>query len=464
MSIKTKASVATMLLAAACSVVLLVLHLHQRDDASREGTTAGSMSDQVRIPKSVSPEPTKIDLEIEVPTTYGSPLFLGDDCPDVLDVDVSTDEDCIRAIEEHFIDRAVYSISRTGIVPRDAPFTYREMFDSHDTDKKLVIAALSNADCRLVEGPIRMDLSETCNADAFYRYTYFTSVCHHASQWKDAFRPLASLGGKEAPSQSFPNESLQLPERENADVEKISRYQYRIEEYKALSNDDEDLYYKWRNSSREILLRNIWLDAFEMCPAYVVDSSLTPLDDSSSSEELLTWWGEGIHMSWRSRLELYAEEHRLPSDWADSIAELKPFEVLEAIAARLGFEWKLVVSEHVPGSFMDTAFMKSKSSVFPWMGHLSEAFRKSPLSRTQVVLNVVNGVIGLRESGYEADLDAIVAEICFTELEWKKKGVKDCATAIRNAESELDPQDIVALRTLDEIKAAALELNNYQYF
>ena len=461
---KTKAVVGTLLLLIACVGGLVLFNADSRDGSSMP---VNELEDQASYESSQEDSVPRLKSFVEVdvaPESATSPLFLGKECPELLDESVADDEVCLDAVERHFMDRPVYNVRFGGIVSRDSPFSFRSMFQNHMNDLRLVTEALSRPECRLLEGPIRLDLRETCNAESFFRFTYFSSVCRHAALWRENFEPLSYLETEASPYEKNLSDQRLLISEESAELGVMSRYQYKLEESKAISAFDDSMYYKWRNSERKALLRDVWLDTSGRCPSYVVDGSLSPLDNDTSNVELLNWWSEGAKVFWRARLQRYADTREFPPGWAGSVEDPEPYELLQSIAARLGSEWNLIVRNYVVGAFMDEKFMKSKQEFLNWKSQIGEAFRNIPNKREQVVLNVVQGIVGLREAGYEADIEYIARSLCEVGPEWKERGVKDCATAIRDAETKLDPQDIVSLRILDEVEAAALKLSDYQYF
>lgn len=461
---KTKAGIGTLLLLIVCAGGGLVL-LHVDDDdqvalaqgaaSESEGSFGKDKAQFARV------TPGSSDGEsLRAPPS--NPLFLGDECPELLDEGVAADEDCLDAVERHFMDKAAYVVKARGMVPRDAPFTYAAMFDRHPRDLESVVEALSRPECRLLEGPIRMDLRETCNAEAFFRYTYFSSVCRRAADWKEAFQPLSTLWDEVSLQGTGEVQVQLLTPEERAAWESQSRYQYWL-----VSSKD-------RNATRERLLMDIWL-ASKKCPSHVVDGSLSHFDGVAPNEELRHWWTEGTQETWRDQRRRDAVEHgyHLPPEWETGAGGLvEPHKLLQAIAARLGFEWTLMGGSfdrgtplgYIPGAVMDREFMDSKREHHLWSSQLGEALALSPRGRTDAVVHAVRGVVGMRKAGYEADIEYIVESLCDTDLEWRKKGAKDCATAFKDAGTRLDPQDIIALRVLDEIEAEARKLESYQYF
>ncbi len=143
------------------------------ESVSAQADVHGEVVDQVEF------EPVQL-VDSEKP--MASPLYLGHDCPDILDDDVRSDEGCLDAIERDLMDTAAYVVEHPYMVDREGPFTYRTMFDSLQQDRELVLEALARPECRLLDGPIRMDLKKTCNADAFYRLAVLTELC--SSVWR----------------------------------------------------------------------------------------------------------------------------------------------------------------------------------------------------------------------------------------------------------------------------------------
>ena len=75
------------------------------------------------------------------------------------------------------------------MVPMKSTFTYGEMFYGQMRDRELVVDVLLRPDFQLLEGPIRINLRETCNAEAFGRYARLTELCHTASEGGRWFDP-----------------------------------------------------------------------------------------------------------------------------------------------------------------------------------------------------------------------------------------------------------------------------------
>ena len=117
-----------------------------------------------------------------------SRLLLSEDCPEILDLSVATNQECMEAVEMHFLDRATYTVEFVGMIPKDGPYTFRMTFDSVETDRKLVVEALSRPTCQLLNGPIRFELREMCNADAIFRFLRFHEMCGGCQKLEHEFR------------------------------------------------------------------------------------------------------------------------------------------------------------------------------------------------------------------------------------------------------------------------------------
>ncbi|MCY3883786.1 MAG: hypothetical protein OXG24_02605 [Gammaproteobacteria bacterium] len=107
----------------------------------------------------------------------GSTFFLGEECPERLDQDTHLKSECLDAVEQHFSKETTYTVDHFGMIPMESSFTYGAMTGNYERDRERVIEAFLSAECRLVEGPIRMDLKEKCNSYSFFRFAYFSEMC-----------------------------------------------------------------------------------------------------------------------------------------------------------------------------------------------------------------------------------------------------------------------------------------------
>ena len=364
------------------------------------------------------------------------------------------------AVEQYVLDEPAYTLEFHGMVPRDAAFTYKEMIDRHRQDREFVIEALSNPQCRLLRGAIRTDLSEICNAQAFFRYARFTEICQSVKGMDNDFR---------LSSNPHPNSQNQM-----------SMYQIHLHQDKSLAESrsgkegdfDRDLYHTLQDLRRKEVLRNVWLVSRKKCPSYVVNESLKPLNGDTGNEDLLKWWNEDIDAERRSRLELQAANFGwMPEKtrrWLDEVSVLERHELLNGIAARLGFEWLVIEEPQMLKVLNDSEYLESKFKLFPWMFELQFALNETSFSTSSEIDEpfgpIALAVVKMREDGYEADIKDIVNRLCSKESNLLDSRNDGCATAIKNAELALDPTSLKELRVLDEIDAMALKLNLYQEF
>lgn len=380
----------------------------------------------------VTPETESRLAELEESNnSLNSPLFLGDECPETLDQSISSNVECLQAIDQHFRSEAAYTIDYFGMVPQKSPFTYGEMFDEHKKDRELVVDALVRPECRLLEGPIRLDLREICNADAFGRYALFADLCHTATGGGRWFDPWLKSSK--------------------------SAYRHKMDELGDFKSNpakwqgNVDLYHSQLNELREKVLKDVWLGT--KCPSDTSGDWVFPYEASPTLGELATWWNEGTVEVRKNQLIKY----NLPSSVIDQL-QWAPHERLAEIAARLGDTRLVFYDSHISLLPGNNEYRNSKRSLYLWMEQLSEALEVRDSSREVSISLAARGLVGMRESGFEADVAEIARILCKTKDSQKAKTVvKDCASAFRAAESMLDTADWKALRMLDEIASQAVD-------
>ena len=348
----------------------------------------------------------QLDQEGEASMDSSSRLVLGDECPEWLDDSVRSDTKCLAAVEHYFLDKAVYTLTFPGMVPKQASFTFRTMFDSYESDKKLVADALVEPECQLLSGPMRMDLRDRCNAEALFRYNRFVTLCYVARgiNW---FEP-DSLGKS-----------------------RYQRYSGGTEELESARDEGDErleLYYSDRNDLREFVLRDVWLESSGLCPT---DSHL-PQERTKAHQglkEIVARLGDektlfpplgggigpgfGDEAYWKSKRELYT--------------------------------WQGHMINAIGGG--GTAFPTTDP--------------------TLAIVSAARGILGMRKAGYEPAVEEIVKDLCgsskFARLEKARGDIpRDCATAYQNAKLHLDPIDLQEFHALDEIKETAIKLDLYQ--
>lgn len=363
-------------------------------------------------------------------------LLLGDECPDPLEQSSLSNAECLKAIDQHFRSEAAYTIEYFGMVPKESPFTFGEMFDGYENDRELVVDALLRPECRLLEGPIRMDLRESCNADAFGRFTLLTELCHTATGGDKWFDPW--LKGSKSP---YRHKMDELGDFESNPGE---------------SQSDVEAYFAKVNEIREEVLKDVWLGS--KCPSFSSGDHLFPDEVSRSLVELARWWDEGTKEVRKNQLAKYD----VPPSVMDSL-QWAPYERLAEIAVRLG-DTRLVFYDSLISLLSESnEYRKSKRSLYLWMEQLNVALEVRDSSRERSIALAARGLVGMRESGFDADVAAVARFLCETEDSQETRTVvEDCASTFRAAELMLDTAEWKALRMLDEIATVALDQGFFQ--
>lgn len=379
-------------------------------------------------------------------------LFLEQECPEQIDHRIWSNEECLDAVERYVLEQPAYTLEFPGMVSRAAPFTYREMFENLRQDQELVIEALSNSQCRLLEGAIRTDLRELCNADAFYRYSRFAELCYSASA-VESYLNLSVRSGPETAAHQFhlqkKSKVLNSTDREDG-------------------NFVQDADYKVKNSSRRKVLHDIWLQSREECPTQLDMDLLLQRSVGTNDNELLEWWSGGSKVEQRYLIThmsiAYNWNTERTREWMDRNTLWKSPARLQQISARLGFEWLVVEHKTFTTVKRDPEYLKSRYQLFPWMDSLPHALVVDSMFKykeEEPLLHVVRGVVGMRKSGYEADLKGMVTDVCSNYHKRRDSKYDTCTTAVRGIEASLDLSSTEELKVLYEIEVLAMELDRY---
>ena len=95
-------------------------------------------------------------------------------------------EECLKALDAYFTKKPLVHMALSWVEFPDA-LTYATIFADPAGDRKRVFAALENPECRLEEGKrIRVDLKETCDAEAFSRFSKFLEICEYGGDPGDS--------------------------------------------------------------------------------------------------------------------------------------------------------------------------------------------------------------------------------------------------------------------------------------
>ena len=374
-----------------------------------------------------------------------SRLVLIENCPEILDPSVAKNQECMDAVEQHFSNRATYTLEFVGMVPRNGRFSYRETLNNVESDRELIIEALSRPECQLLDGPIRKELREMCNADAIFRYSHFAALCNASTHWVKEFelRPHPAYEVK----RSLYQDSLRRFERRVEDAFKDTSF-YRPENF-----DPIEEYYDDRNEYRENLLKEVWLTSTGKCPQIVSQPIIRDADLGRPRSDMLDWWLQ------------------------DPMRE-QDISNLRHVAARLGFERELLnttcrfqgrtLGKYALHGCLGKDYEESRRSLHPWSEDLAGGIDSFSIiymedeilpgfERASVLIRLSRGLASMEDSGFEADIEWVTNFICE-----KRRSVKeDCQAGIERAEKYFDANNTGALRILDRIAAKAIELNLY---
>lgn len=432
-------AIVAVLMGLVCLGFLVVVYMQPTDSGSADETEEAinqEANESLRQSRTTPKNESRLVKLEESESPSNSMLFLGDECLDPLEQSSLSSADCLNALDQHFRNEAAYTIEYFGMVPKKSSFTYGEMFDEQRNDRELVVDALRRPECRLLEGPIRLDLRETCNADAFERYALLTELCHTATGGSKWFDPW--LKGSKSP------------------------YRHKMDELGDFNSnpakwqDDVDLYHSQLNELREKVLKDVWFGT--KCPSDTSGNWLFPYEVSPSLVELLRWWNEGTVEVRKSQLTNY----NLPSNVIDQL-QWAPHERLAEIAVRLGDTRLVFYDSHISLLSGSNEYRNSKRSLYLWMEQLFEALEVRHSSRGESISLVARGLVGMRESGFEANVAEMARFLCETEdSQVATNVVEDCASAFRNAESMFDTADWKSLRALDEIASKAVDQGLFQ--
>ena len=395
-------------LVTACLVCLVLFHLipPNRANVPSDPTKETHRTDDSNnlIEKLVNSQ-TDIDLsplEAEVADPTTNRLLLGDECAETLDENALSDEECLAALEVHFIDQPAYTLNLFGMSPKPSPFTFREMFDNYERDRELVKEALSRPECNLMDGPIRVDLKEICNADAVFRLVQFANLCMFHVQFQrvrtEYFR--TNEHGYEAELKRLEDLKSEDPPRG------------------FLGEWDGGLgrYYAKRNQVRERVLREAWLDKKGKCKQ--IDWDIPPHEINEIAARL----------------------------------GFEPLFLADSRTQSTLLHWTIGTLGH-----RDNEFKESVEKSFSWVSQLNSAdWNWNPRNHATRVAAVVRALAEMRNAGYETDLLGVVNRLCIGDHWDEEPSYHECSQAIAEAEQLLEPTDLDSLRLLDELVLEAM--------
>ena len=374
-------------------------------------------------------------------------------------------EECLQSLDAYFMDRT-FVWREFDWLP--VPMTYRRIFTDPHQDRENVLAALERPECRLEEGEVRWDLRESCHAESFSNYAVFLYACRDAHPAYEASSENPHL--------------LAEREREEARETMFSNYEnwaWRSSKYGTHS--------RWVG---ERLLEMRWL----LETACAQEDSRPLISDRTGFETL-----EDIG----KRLGEFSEEYEDLTElmlvrglgfsekrWFSSDAA---FDVLRAMAARLGDEWAARVYEPAAE---DEEWSARQAETMPWKEYLNtmrifnnfERIEFEPASRRGSILlehtlgfsrisamgenysktggeartSAVYFALGawgeLREAEMEISLDRLVEYACGPNWEKATETCQEVIARLRETETSTDQR---YWHRLSEFEARAIELGLY---
>lgn len=417
------------------------------DDELPPTPIAPSESDDIPIDMTVS----NVEAEIDPQVACHDPL--GD-----------LSEECLRSLDAYFLDKP-FVWREFDWLP--VPMSYRRIFADPIGDSAKVLAALEKPECRLEEGEIRWDLRETCHAESIANYANLLKFCQ------------GSPDVLEASSQGSPR----LLEEENA------ARQAMYENYEVwIHRREYERHSRWAG---ERLLEMRWLTE-RACVQHDV-RSLTRNDTSESKlfealepigRKLELFSGEWDSPRIAAMLKQLTGDSRKPF-WSDDA-----FNVLRALAARLGNRWAISVYE---SKATDGEWTAHYTETMPWkkyleIMHIAMNYRRSTLEdiskrltfrskytdvyqeisalgenymksdeeiRTSALAFAVGAWAELEAAGMEIDLDRLVEYVCGPNWLQAKSNCQEVIEELNETESSTEQR---YWHLLARFEARAIEL------
>ncbi len=257
-------------------------------------------------------------------------------------------EECLLALDAYFLDKP-FVWRNFDWLP--VLMTFRRVFSDPVGDRDRILAALEKPECRLEEGEIRWDLKESCHAESLANYANLVLYCQDSGdEFTVTSEDLVDFSGEG-----------------DMDIRRV-----RFEKYDTWWNDG-----RFEEQSRwagESLLKKRWLIERACVRQDIEEASWYNMPDGELGEVLRD---NG------KRLELFSEE------WDDPWMELfflelaaisgadttvrtpfgptDAFNVLQALAARLGDEWAASVYH---ASVDDDDWNIHEARNIPWKEHV----------------------------------------------------------------------------------------------
>lgn len=186
---------------AGLTIITLILYTIYPSDRTLSSETPDSVfvdeSESQPVPHTIAPTTGSLDPVISTDTTYfdavdRETLLQVCDIPNwpdqvgyweiITELEDLVSKECELAFSRYLESNGFGQDGVLQLISTEKPMSYHRVFTSPSRDLSLVLDALSNEECRL-EGtdPIRLDLKDTCHAQAFANHMQFLTLCHGKS-------------------------------------------------------------------------------------------------------------------------------------------------------------------------------------------------------------------------------------------------------------------------------------------
>ncbi len=328
-------------------------------------------------------------------------------------------EECMKALDFYFPEKPLVHPALDWVEFPDA-LTYDTIFSNPAGDRERVFAALENPECRFEDGKIRVDLKETCDAEAFARFSKFLEICE--------------FGGDPGDFREIQFKFLE---------EHFHQLRHEANEPKFVSQEDDTA----MNLTRTERLRREWHLEME----WRTERCTEPMDQVLAvrnvlQTEMLKEIGLRFNIDPNSDTVMGTMQ---------STRYIGSFRVLRSIAHRLGAD-ETVSSTYRPSlDTRDLHWDNHISETRPWLDSWERMLGKpSRLGGVQVAIDLA---LSLDDLGAEFDWNYLVERVCHKF----SSDQTSCQTAIAEIRMSTDWSEKRRHQALDEFETRALELGLY---
>lgn len=334
-------------------------------------------------------------------------------------------EECLKALDAYFSQKPLVHTALSWVKFPNA-LTYATIFSDPSGDRARVFAALQNPECRFEDGEsIRVDLKETCDAEAFARFSKFLEICEFGGD----------LGDSREIQFMILEDYFQELKVEEPNVEEI------VSGYVSQKFTIEIDLTRTERLGREKSLETWWRE--ERCTEHLGQVLAAR---NTRQTELLKEIGLGFNID----------------PISDTVMGVSPdtgyigsFRVLRAIAHRLGAD-ETVSSTYRPYlGTSDIEWDNHVSETRPWLDPWEKMLGKP--SRVAGVQVAIDLALSLEDIGAEFDWDYLVERVCGKYSSDKTS----CQTSLDRVSQTTEWTEKRKLQALDEFETRAIELGLY---